>query len=103
MKKYFAILFVLLSCSVYADDTTYKVIDRLQFNADSGGYYAYNASGWEVCNNTKYVQLRGDSSNKEIFISLVLAAHLGQKQVQFSGGCTNPNGYLDAMYIKVDK
>lgn len=103
MKCILAVLVLSVSTLAFADNTPYKEIDRVQFNAESGSYFAYSASGWNVCDGTQYVQLHGNTANREIFISQVLAAHIAQKAVRFSGTCTNSNGYLDATYIIIDK
>lgn len=103
MKYLIGLVFCVFSSQLLAEETPNKTIDKVQFDANSGHYYAYNTEGWEVCNNTKHVQLRGSVEYKNIFIGQVLAAHMAQKTVQFSGGCTNSNGYLDATYIKIDK
>ncbi|TVZ39025.1 hypothetical protein P886_3412 [Alteromonadaceae bacterium 2753L.S.0a.02] len=103
MKYLISLIILFSSVEAIAENTPYKTIDRVQFNADSGAYFAYSSTGWEVCNNTKYVQLRGSSTNINMFTSQVLAAHMAQKTVQFSGECTNANGYFDSTYIKINK
>lgn len=103
MLKYF-LMFLLggFCCGANADDTAALTIDRVQFNASAGAYFAYRAAGWGVCNNTQFVQLQGLPENRQIFISQVLAAFMAGRTVRFAGGCTNSNGYLDATYIIVN-
>lgn len=95
--------FIIFAASTFvnAENTVVEKIDRVQFNADSGKYFAYRNAGWGVCDNNPYVVLRGKLENRQIFISQVLAAHMAGKKVRFSGTCTNANGYLDATYIIV--
>jgi len=95
------LLFNLVSLSVWADHSNITEIDRVQFNAESGSYFAFKSDGWGVCDNNQYVQLRGNTSNSDKFASQVLAAFMAGKKVRFSGTCTNANGYLDATYIIV--
>lgn len=96
-----AVAGIALSFSAFAVDASAANTDRVQFNAGAGLYFAYRAAGWGVCNNTQFVQLQGSPENKQIFISQVLAAHMAGKKLSFGGHCTNPNGYLDAMYVVV--
>ncbi|TDF36595.1 hypothetical protein EYS14_17895 [Alteromonadaceae bacterium M269] len=102
--KYKGLLLSTLLTSFFASavETPVTKIDRVQFNADSGVFFAYKHSGWGVCNNTQFVQLRGAIEQRDRFISQVLAAHLAKADVQFIGSCTNANGYLDSNYFLIN-
>lgn len=103
MVKYGLLVFLGGMCfDAVAVDTAALNIERVQFNAIASAYFAYRSGGWGVCNNTQFVQLQGAPENRQIFSSQVLAAHMAGKTVVFAGGCTNPNGYLDATYIIVN-
>jgi|GEM_PF-3380659 len=94
-------LMLFLPFATYAEESLQTEIDRIQFNATWGSYFAVKNTGWGVCNNTQFVQLRGNAEQTDRFISLVLSAHLANRKVKFLGGCTNANGYLDATYLYV--
>ncbi|WP_044735052.1 hypothetical protein [Shewanella algae] len=101
ISKLVGIVAISWSSLSFAEESAATEIDQVMFNADYGTIFAYKDSGWGVCNNTKFVQLRGNESHKDKFISLVLSAHMAKKKVKFLGGCTNANGYFDGMYITI--
>ena len=100
------IVMTLTSSLALADEWTIRqTILRTQYNAVDDSLCFVGPSGWGAssCPNAICVQITSSVAGRDKLLALGMAAHWGEKNVQFRGTCDSSGGnYFYASYVIVD-
>jgi hypothetical protein len=102
-------ILVLVVCSLVvsasqAETTIFQAPGAINFNGNDNVLFVRGDQKWGAsgCPDATYVQVKSDVVGRKDILSIVLAAKMSSKRVQFWGGCDANTDYFNAFYIVVE-
>ena len=101
MKKLLTILALSFGAFAHAEDTEYRIVDRVQMNVNDVIYFASN-QGWGAknCPNARYIFIRkSEDGLVDHILSLVLSSQATGRKIKARGECTDDKAHFRVSYI----